>query len=307
MSTIAAGTTSGTALVSTGNTDGTIQLQVNGTTPSVTLATTGAIGVGSTPGYGTSGQVLTSGGSSAAPTWGAVSLTSGISGTLPIANGGTNSTATPTAGTIPYGTGTALAYTAAGSSGQILQSNGASAPSWVAAPGGGSWIYISTVTASAASTVDVTGMGSTYDMYMIVAQNVSSSDSVEMRSRIYLGGSLQTSSFYGYIAGVMDSAWAIASNTGPTDSRGVMATAAYINTGGTPDRNFVLYFPNVNSTTKAHGFWGTGQENRTTSRPHVYHISVNYANIGSAMTGVQFYMGTGTITGTFRLYGLKNS
>jgi hypothetical protein len=60
MSTIAAGTTSGTALVSTGNTDGTLQLQVNGTTPSVTLAANGAVGVGSTPGYGTSGQVLTS-------------------------------------------------------------------------------------------------------------------------------------------------------------------------------------------------------------------------------------------------------
>jgi hypothetical protein len=71
MSTIAAGTTSGTALVSTGNTDGTIQLQVNGTTPSVTLDANGAIGVGSTPGYGTSGQVLTSGGSGAAPTWAA--------------------------------------------------------------------------------------------------------------------------------------------------------------------------------------------------------------------------------------------
>lgn len=69
MSIIAAGTTAGTALKSTGNTDGTIQLQVNGTTPSVTLATTGAIGVGSTPGYGTSGQVLQSAGSAAAPTW----------------------------------------------------------------------------------------------------------------------------------------------------------------------------------------------------------------------------------------------
>jgi hypothetical protein len=69
MSTISAGTSSGTALISTGNTDGTLQLQVNGTTPSVTLATTGAIGVGSTPGYGSSGQVLTSGGTGAAPTW----------------------------------------------------------------------------------------------------------------------------------------------------------------------------------------------------------------------------------------------
>ena len=74
MSTIAAGTTSGPALVSTGNTDGTLQLQVNGTTPSVTLAANGAIGVGSTPGYGTSGQVLTSAGSAAAPTWSTLSV-----------------------------------------------------------------------------------------------------------------------------------------------------------------------------------------------------------------------------------------
>lgn len=69
MSTISAGTTSTTALVQTANTDGTLQLQVNGTTPAVTLNTSGAIGIGSTPTYGASGQVLTSAGSGAAPTW----------------------------------------------------------------------------------------------------------------------------------------------------------------------------------------------------------------------------------------------
>jgi hypothetical protein len=76
MSTIAAGTTSGTALVSTGNTSGELQLQVNGTTPSVTLAANGSIGVGSTPGYGTNGQVLTSSGTGSAPTW--TTLASGL-------------------------------------------------------------------------------------------------------------------------------------------------------------------------------------------------------------------------------------
>lgn len=70
MSIISAGTTNGTALVQTGNIDGTLQLQVNGTTPSVTLNTAGAVGVGVTPAYGTSGQALISNGSSAAPTWG---------------------------------------------------------------------------------------------------------------------------------------------------------------------------------------------------------------------------------------------
>jgi hypothetical protein len=49
---------------------------------------------------------------------------------LGIAYGGTNSTATATAGGIGYGTGTAHAYTAVGTAGQVLTSNGASAPSW---------------------------------------------------------------------------------------------------------------------------------------------------------------------------------
>ena len=51
-------------------------------------------------------------------------------GTLPIANGGTNSTATATAGGAGYGTGTAHAYTAAGTSGQPLISGGAGAPAF---------------------------------------------------------------------------------------------------------------------------------------------------------------------------------
>lgn len=59
----------------------------------------GKIGLGTaaSPSYGTAGQVLTSAGSGASPTWGAVSLTTGVSGTLPLANGGTNATSAPAA------------------------------------------------------------------------------------------------------------------------------------------------------------------------------------------------------------------
>ena len=53
-----------------------------------------------------------------------------ISGIFPIARGGTNTNATPTAGAVAYGTGTAVAYSAVGTVGQALVSNGASAPSW---------------------------------------------------------------------------------------------------------------------------------------------------------------------------------
>jgi hypothetical protein len=63
-------------------------------------------------------------------------LTTGVTGTLPIANGGTNGTSAPVAGAVPYGTGTAYAFTSAGTAGQVLTSNGASAPTWSAASGG---------------------------------------------------------------------------------------------------------------------------------------------------------------------------
>ena len=53
-----------------------------------------------------------------------------VSGKLPIAFGGTNSIAIPTAGTIPYGTGTAYAFTAAGTTGQVLTSAGTGTPTW---------------------------------------------------------------------------------------------------------------------------------------------------------------------------------
>ena len=53
-----------------------------------------------------------------------------IIGQVAIAQGGTNGTATPTSGAVAYGTGTAYAFTAAGTSGQVLTSNGSSAPTW---------------------------------------------------------------------------------------------------------------------------------------------------------------------------------
>ena len=49
---------------------------------------------------------------------------------LGITSGGTNSTATPTLGGVGYGTGTAHAYTAAGTTGKVLTSNGSAAPTW---------------------------------------------------------------------------------------------------------------------------------------------------------------------------------
>jgi hypothetical protein len=82
----------------------------------ITVANTGVLSVSG----GTTGLTP------ATATTGAVTL----AGRLAIANGGTNATATPTAGGIAYGTGTAYAFTLAGTSGQMLTSAGAGTPTW---------------------------------------------------------------------------------------------------------------------------------------------------------------------------------
>ena len=91
-------------------------ISVSSATGDVTIANTGVLSFSA----GTTGLTP------AAATTGVVTL----AGKLVIANGGTNSTSTPTAGAVPYGTGTAYAFTAVGTAGQVLTSAGAGTPTW---------------------------------------------------------------------------------------------------------------------------------------------------------------------------------
>ncbi len=61
----------------------------------------------------------------------AISASQITSGILPIARGGTNSSTIGAAGSVPYSDATSYRFTAVGTSGQILRSNGAGAPTWV--------------------------------------------------------------------------------------------------------------------------------------------------------------------------------
>ena len=91
-------------------------ISVSGATGNVTIANTGVLSFSG----GTTGLTPS------AVTTGAITL----AGTLVIANGGTNGSAAPTAGAVAYGTGTAYAFTAAGTAGQVLTSAGAGVPTW---------------------------------------------------------------------------------------------------------------------------------------------------------------------------------
>jgi hypothetical protein len=128
---------------------------ITGGTPTFAGLTSGAVmyansttTITSQASAGTAGNVLTSGGAGVSPAW--VTL-------VPIANGGTNSSATATAGGVGYGTGTAHAYTGTGTSGRsTLTSGGTGAPTWVQGVRGVTMTQDRTINATtAASTTDL--------------------------------------------------------------------------------------------------------------------------------------------------------
>jgi hypothetical protein len=118
------------------------------------------------------GNALISGGVNTAPLWGKIGLTTHVSGVLPIANGGTNGSATPTTYGVAYGTGTAYAFTAAGTAKQALLANTGAAPTWSTLTTGSSILYgdgsggfsnvtIGTGVSFVAGTLSATGSGGT--------------------------------------------------------------------------------------------------------------------------------------------------
>jgi site-specific recombinase XerD len=108
-------TTNNNGLIIGGNTTGNITLSPLNGTGTVTVS-----GLGTGVVHATAGTLSTT----------FVNLTSEVTGILPIANGGTNTNTIGAAGSLAYSNGSNYAFTAVGSTGQCLVSNGSGSPIW---------------------------------------------------------------------------------------------------------------------------------------------------------------------------------
>ena len=100
---------------------------------------------------------------------------------------------TATAGGVAYGNGTTAAYSAAGTSGQLLQSNGASAPTWATVSAG--FTLGTPVATTSGTSIDFTGIPAGVKQIVITFNGVSTNGS--SRKLIQLGdsGGIETGAY----------------------------------------------------------------------------------------------------------------
>lgn len=239
-----------------------------------------------------------------------ITALSGLTTALSVAQGGTGRTSATAHGVL-IGNGTsAVAVTGAGTAGQVLTSNGASAdPTFQAAAGGGAWVYLSTVTASNSASVDVDAtIDGTYDTYVIEAVNILVATVTDkLWCRLKLGGSYIAGDYSSHVMGPTPSSTSYVAYVydGQAD---LQITGPLYNTVGFGGCNLTMVIKNPASTTsKKHLYWqGAGMGGGANP---VYIAGSGYCNNStSALTGIRFKASSGNITsGTFRLYGIKNS
>jgi len=240
-----------------------------------------------------------------------VSITGGnittLTTALSVANGGTGAI-TIAANNVVLGNGTSVVKVVApGTSGNVLTSDGTTWASAAAGGGGGtgSWIYLSTVSASNVATADIeTTFDSTYDNYAIVASAVSTISNSRPQMRFKVSGSYSSSTIYMY-ATIFNNA----TSTSPIGQGDTIGDSIQIVPQSTNQanraHNFIFYVYNASSTSLYKTVNIVGQSWSVNNLGN-FITTATYPDT-PAVTGVRIFAATGNLSGTFRLYGIKNS
>ena len=280
----------------------------------------------------TSGNVLTSNGTSwisSALSTGVTSFSAGttgltpstgttgavtLDGTLAIANGGTNNNALAvTAGGVIYTDGTKLVNVGVGSSGQLLKSNGSSAPSWTTFSASGTLLGIQYFTTAGTATYTPTS-GTTFVIVEVVGGGGGGGGAYG--TGVTAGGGASggyarkkiTSAFSGVTVTV--GAGGGGSNnpgsTGGTSSFGALVSATgggggSLNgtgvtaggSGSSGDINIAGTYANINRAGSPSPIYGSSAGNGTTGSAQAGQAGIGYGSGGGGSTGSNLGGGTG--------------
>ena len=256
------------------------------------------------------GSIATQASSSVTITGGSVTGITDIT----VADGGTGRSSHTAYGVLCGGTtttGAQQSVSGLGTSGQVLTSNGAGAlPTWqtAAGGGGGAWEYISGSTASSSSTIDFTGLSSSYIEYMVVLTDVhSSADFPDMyfRTSTDNGSTWDSGSTdYGY-AGFHRS-WAGGSIGANSTGAAQILIARELGTNTNEHINGIVHIFNPSGTEYTMV--------RSTLVHHNYDGVLWRAEVAGQRTsaadvdGIRFLLSSGNfVSGSFKLYGLNPS
>lgn len=213
------------------------------------------------------------------------------------------STAT-TAGDLLYRNGSAVTRLGIGTAGQVLKVNtGATAPEWATASGGGGLIKLASNTFSAASSVNPGSyFNSTYKRYKLVIQVYGSTNLaiLGLRFRYASNATALTTNYYGSWYGRDYQGSAIAQDT----SNGSTIKFGNVSSDSNEQGLYELTFVNVgqgSSTSPGYDLLGFNRGKGCGL------FGAGYASTGAqSWDGVDFGADSGTITGSYTLYGLEN-
>ena len=162
-----------------------------------------------------------------------------------------------------------------------------------------------TTVTSAVASVTLTGINSTYDVYMVKFNNViPDTNTVYFNMRVTESGTANTTSNYDQAYKVLKSAVAFA-DIGASNGNSFGILSEQYGTGGNESANGVVYIYNANNSSEY-----TFISAELSAREHNGNLLGNQGGgvftSTSTVDGVNFFQNSGNIaSGTFTLYGLN--
>jgi hypothetical protein len=231
-------------------------------------------------------------------------LTTGVTGTLPVANGGTGATSL-TSSRLLLGNGTGAVQVAdSGTAGQTLFSNGSGvAPTWGTSTAG-AVVLLATTTASSSANVLFTGLSTTYKTYMVVVDvAIPATNATEFRVQMSTNGGSSYVNFNWYAANWFNGVSAVTGSGGTNDYIRVINSVS--NTAANGGVSGVLYFFDPSNTTTGKTVRADMAGYITSSPSTGFSLASGSYTSTTALDSINFLFSSGNIaSGTFKLYGI---